>query len=433
MNGIFIRLKSLWLALAAIVAGMGAWAQSWDSMPYGRAARLFAEAQRVCDADGGRLWGENIWGPVLLVRDADKLAFTNEPSLLPDTRRMESLWCGTLDSDIVVAGCAVSFRGVEVAMVPMFELSDSAMTEVFVHELFHRFQNRHFGMDEMVYDNAHVDTRSGRALVLGELMELTKALSCNGLDRRAHIEKALGYRQWRWALFPDKDDDECRFEFQEGLALYTQYRLCLRDSAKVAGQLCRDVEKLLTSPNLSRQYGYYMGAIYGVLNDIEPSWRRAVEPSRKLCELAAKVYGIEFTMPKDTTELKQTDSYVRVAQGVDSTEAALQALRDKVARAMEAKEAVYVRADDYQMGFNPACVTGLDELGTFFSVIELKGEFGRIYSEYGCVISRCPMLIAPPGGTKAMRKKGKGFEIELKKGWRLRECGEGYEVVRKRF
>ena len=60
MNGIFIRLKSLWLALAAIVAGMDAWAQTWGSLPEKRAAELFAEAQRVCAADGGKLWGENI-------------------------------------------------------------------------------------------------------------------------------------------------------------------------------------------------------------------------------------------------------------------------------------------------------------------------------------------------------------------------------------
>ena len=164
MNGIFIRLKSLWLALAAIVAATGAWAQGWDTMPQERAARLFAEAQRVCDADGGRLWGENIWGEVVLVRDADKLAFCNDARLLPGARKEGELYCGTLDSNLVVAGNAARLRGVDVAIVPMFEMSDSALVEVFVHELFHRFQNRHYGSDEMVYDNGHVDTKAGRTL-----------------------------------------------------------------------------------------------------------------------------------------------------------------------------------------------------------------------------------------------------------------------------
>lgn len=432
MNGIFIRLKSLWLALAAIVAGMDAWAQTWDSLPSKRAAELFAEAQRVCAADGGRLWGENIWGPVLLVRDADKLAFTNEPSLLRDSRKMESLYCGTLDSDIVVAGSAVSFRGMDVAMVPMFDLTDSALVEVFVHELFHRFQNRHYGRDEMVYDNAHVDSKTGRTLVLCELMELAKALNSNGEEMRSHLEKALGYRRWRWTLFPGKITDECRFEFQEGLALYTQYRLCLSDSAKVAEQLCRDVERMLTSPNLSRQYGYYMGAIYGCLNDIEPSWRREVEPSRCLCEFAGKAYAIDFSMLKDTMALRQTESYIRVTQGVDTLEAARRATRNMVLQAIQSKNVVYLCADDYQMGFNPACVTGLDELGAYFSVIELKGDFGRCYSAYGCLISNRPMLILPPKQTKKRGTSSSDFAIELKKGWRMKKCADGYEIVKRK-
>ena len=430
MNGIFIRLKSLWLALAAIVAGMDAWAQSWDSLPSKRALELYAEAQRVCAADGGRLWGENIWGPVLLVRDSDKLAFTNEPSLLRDSRKFESLYCGTLDSDIVVAGSAVSFRGMDVAMVPMFDLTDSALVEVFVHELFHRFQNRHYGRDEMVYDNAHVDSKTGRTLILCELMELTKALGCNGLDRRPHIEKALDFRRWRWTLFPDKITDECRFEFQEGLALYTQYRLCLRDSAKVAQQLGQDVGRLMTAPNLSRQYGYYMGAMYACLNDVDATWRNEVTPTMDLGERVRRIYGVGMTGTVDTLALKRTDSYAEVMRVVDTLEAARMVLKEMVRRKMETNNVVWLQAEDYQMGFNPACVTGLEEMGNFFSVIELKGEFGRIYSEYGCVISGRPMLIIPEG-TKSMRKKTKSFAIELSGGWRLRRCDKGYDVVRK--
>lgn len=430
MNGIFIRLKSLWLALAAIVAGMDAWAQTWGSLPEKRAAELFAEAQRVCAADGGRLWGENIWGPVLLVRDSDKLAFTNEPSLLRDSRKFESLYCGTLDSNLVVAGNAARLRGVDVAIVPMFDLSDSALVEVFVHELFHRFQNRHYGSDDMVYDNAHVDTKAGRTLVLCELAELAKALEGDGTERREHVEKALGFRAWRRTLFVGKDRDECRFEFQEGLALYTQYRLCLRDSAKVAQQLGQDVGRLMTAPNLSRQYGYYMGAMYACLNDVDATWRNEVTPTMDLGERVRRIYGVGMTGTVDTLALKRTDSYAEVMRVVDTLEAARMALKEMVRRKMETNNVVWLQAEDYQMGFNPACVTGLEEMGNFFSVIELKGEFGRIYSEYGCVISGHPMLIIPEG-TKSIRKKTKGFAIELSGGWRLRRCDKGYDVVRK--
>lgn len=383
----------------------------------------------MCAADGGELWGENLWGPVLLVRDSDKITFTNEPALLPVSQKMDALYCGILDSDIVVAGSAIRFKGSEVAVVPMFELSDSAMVEVFVHELFHRFQNQQYNMSEVVYDNAHVDTKMGRTLVLCELLELSKALSSNVLGRKPHIERALMFRKWRWALFPDKITDECRFEFQEGLAMYTQYRICFQDSLKVAQQLCQEVERLLSSPNLSRQYGYNMGAMYACLNDLEPSWRQDASPSMNLSEIAGKLYGIDFSNLEDTTALKQSDSYLRVMQGVDKHQLVRQKVLDKVTESLQSKSVIYLRTDSYQIGFNPSRVMGLDTLGNYFTVIELKGDFGTIYSEYGCLISNQPILVLPSSDIKRLRKKSPEFSIELNKGWRLRRCEEGYEIV----
>ena len=403
-------------------------AQAPDSALCKKALGLFAEAQRVCDADGGELWGENIWGSVLLVRDSDKLTFTNESALLPVSQKIDSLYCGILDSDIVVAGSAIRFKNSDVAVVPMFTMSDSAMVEVFVHELFHRFQNRHYNMSEVMYNNAHVDTKMGRTLVLCEMLELSKALSCNVLERKPHIERALAFRKWRWALSPDKTTDECRFEFQEGLALYTQYRICFQDSPKVAQQLCQEVERLLSSPNLSRQYGYNMGAMYACLNDIDPTWRQDASPSMNLSEMAGKLYGIDISMLEDTMALKQSDSYLRVMEGVDNHEFARQQVLDKINQALQSKSVVYLRTDNYQMGFNPACVLGLNEKGNYFTLIELKGDFGTIYSEYGCLISGQPILVLPSSNIKKI-KISPEFSIELNKGWRLRRCKEGYEIV----
>lgn len=429
MQNLPIKIASLLLLLLAVGECAVAQAQTPDSALCKKALGLFAEAQRVCAVDGGELWGENIWGSVLLVRDSDKLTFTNDPELLSVSQKIDSLYCGILDSDIVVAGSAIRFKNSDVAVVPMFTMSDSAMMEVFVHELFHRFQNQHYNMSEVMYNNAHVDTKMGRTLVLCELLELSKALSSNVLGRKPHIERALMFRKWRWALFPDKITDECWFEFQEGLAMYTQYRICFQDSLKVAQQLCQEVERLLSSPNLSRQYGYNMGAMYACLNDIAPLWRQDAAPSMNLSEIAGKLYGIDPSKLEDTMALKQSDSYLRVIQDIDTLEIERQKVIDKVTELLRTKSVIYLRTNDYQIGFNPARVMGLDELGNYFAVIELKGDFGTIYSEYGCLISNQPILVLPSSDIKKLRKKSPEFSIELNKGWRLRRCEEGYEIV----
>ena len=187
-------------------------AQTPDSLLYKNALRLFADAQSICETDRGELWGENLWGPVLLVRDSDKIAFTNEPKLLPFSIKVDSLYCGILDSSVIVAGSAIRFMNMEVALVPLLSLSDSIMIQVFIHELYHRFQNNHFDMEEVVYDNAHIDTRIGRTLVLCELIELAKSLNCSVEDQHSHIKRAIEFRKWRWTLFPEKIKVPCLYK-----------------------------------------------------------------------------------------------------------------------------------------------------------------------------------------------------------------------------
>jgi hypothetical protein len=214
--------------------------------------------------------------------------------------------------------------------------------------------------------------------------------------------------------------------------MYTQYRICLHDSLKVAQQLCQEVEGLLSSPNLSRQYGYNMGAMYACLNDLEPSWRQDASPSMNLSEMAGKLYGIDPSKLEDTTALKQSDSYLLVMQGVDKHQLVRKKVLDKVTESLQSESVIYLRTNDYQIGFNPARVMGLDELGNYFAVIELKGDFGTIYSEYGCLILNQPILILPSSNIKKLSKKSPEFSIELNKGWRLQRCEDGYEVVKTR-
>jgi hypothetical protein len=144
--------------------------------------------------------------------------------------------------------------------------------------------------------------------------------------------------------------------------------------------------------------------------------------------MAGKLYGIDISMLEDTTALKQSDSYLRAMQGIDKHQLVRQKVLDKVTESLRSKSVIYLRTNDYQIGFNPARVMGLDELGNYFAVIELKGDFGTIYSEYGCLISNQPILVLPSSNIKKI-KNSPEFSIELNKGWRLRRCKEGYEIV----
>ena len=62
-----------------LLASLAALAQAPSPIDLAKAKDAFAEAQKVSNKDGGRLWGKTLYGPMLLVDPETRSVVANEP------------------------------------------------------------------------------------------------------------------------------------------------------------------------------------------------------------------------------------------------------------------------------------------------------------------------------------------------------------------
>src|SRR5271168_3749964 len=86
-------------------------AQGPASIDPAKAGAAFAEAQQMSAKDSGRLWGKPLYGPMLFVQPATRVAVANEADAGGVLHQEGNVYVGTLPKDVVVANTAVEWGG----------------------------------------------------------------------------------------------------------------------------------------------------------------------------------------------------------------------------------------------------------------------------------------------------------------------------------
>ncbi len=119
-------------------------------------------AQVLCEADGSRLWGIDLCGPMLVADPATRRVVANRDGVLTPLRSTGALFLGTLPDDVPIANTAVDWNGRRWTML-MSPLPDAepALSILLMHEAWHRVQ-REIGLGAVNADQDHLDTMEGR-------------------------------------------------------------------------------------------------------------------------------------------------------------------------------------------------------------------------------------------------------------------------------
>jgi hypothetical protein len=241
----FLWVGALALGLVAVpgAAGHEAPRKGDSAIDLRLVRRCFAEARALSQADGGRLWGKPLYGPMLFVDPSSRQIVANQEDGRQTLHGKDGGWVGTLPPQFRIANTAFLWEGVKWTMV-VWPLPDDRYTrgKLMMHELFYRIQDD-LGLPPADTDNSHLAGRDGRIWLRLEWRALREALIRDGAERRQAVADALVFRAYRRALFPKAKDAERRMELHEGLAEYTGFRLSGLPSAvlpdRVAVQLAQ--------------------------------------------------------------------------------------------------------------------------------------------------------------------------------------------------
>ena len=392
------------------------------------AATYFEEARALSVADGGRLWGKPLYGPMLFAAPDTREVIANQADAESQLQPHRNVFKGKLPPTVGIANTAVRWAGVEWTMI-MWPLPRDRQdrARLMAHELYHRIQDD-LGLPGINPANLQLDSRDGRIWLQMEWRALERALWETGTARRQAIADALAFRRYRRTLFKTAEPEENQLEINEGLAEYTGVRLSAystREALSIASYLLRQ-GRYRTS--FVRSFAYISGPAYGVLlDDVEPTWRKRLTATSDLGELLARGLVLR-KMPSTKTEiLARARAYDGETLMVDETQkdelrkAQLAAHRK---RFVDGPVLILPLSGDVGYTYDPNNVVALDDVGTVYPRLRVTDQWGIVEVSNGALMIRENgvvkfVRIPAPANKDTRPLEGDGWKLELKDEWQV--------------
>ena len=390
------------------------------------AAALFREAQAICDRDGGRFWGVDLCGPMLIVDPEDRSAIANQPDPGGVLTPSGGFYTGVLPPEVIVANTPIEWSGTRWTelMWPLRPkagaVADAALTQVtLAHELFHRVQPG-LGLSRPDIPCQHLDTLQGRYLLQLEWRALAKALQAKSpAARRAAIADAVLFRAERYRRFPEAAADEAALEIAEGIPEYTGVRLGLETSQARVDYALRDLSAFVDAPTFVRSFAYATGPAYGLLLDqADPEWRKKLNSGKRLDELLSTALQLPAPgLARLTAREAAYDDGTLYAQEV-KREAARQARLAALTAKLVDGPVVVLTLHKANYQFNPQTLVALGEYGTVYPTMRVVSDWGILEVEDGALLDKEAKTVrVSAAGLDPSGLKGPGWRLELKPGW----------------
>ncbi len=425
-------LTSLLICLYCVVSASSSAAQTTtqiSSIDTALAHQYFQEAENVCRADGGKLWGVSLCAPILLVDKKTRLIVANEMDAESKLTKEGSVFTGRLPERMNIANTAVDWSGTRWAMIiwPLPE-NKYERASLLAHESWHRIQNA-LNFPASMPANAHLDSPQGRLWLQLEWRALAAALTERGDMRRAAVRNALMFRDYRRTLFPGAATQERALEMNEGLAEYTGAKLSGRSDVAqhVAAQL-KEAEKRET---FVRAFAYQSGPAYGILLDEATdgaAWRKNLRPADDLGLLLQRALSVSLPLnikqEADSAATHYNGDALSIAEN-ERERKRQQRLASYRAKLVDGT-VLAIPLQKMNLQFNPNNLLPLDGRGTIYPTIRVVDLWGVLNVTQGALMNEMFTKMYVPAtpelesqsNTQSLR--GDGWTLDLNAGWMIK-------------
>jgi hypothetical protein len=422
------HVHSALIAAFAMAAGLDGAGRQAAAPDLAAAAKFFAEAKRLSDADGGKLWGKPLYGPMLLVDVASATVMANEADRGGRLKREGDVFIGAIpaSADIPQANTATEWSGTRwsVILLPLPEDEVSRST-LLGHELFHRVQPD-LGFPAADPFNQHIDEPEGRLWLQLEWRALSQSLTNTSKGKREKaLEDALVFREQRRRRYPNAAASENALELHEGLAEYTGVLLSGQNHAETLARVAERLKQVDPAESYVRSFAYRSGPAYGLLLDAaSPDWRKTLRPSHDLGRVLLRALGTK--LPTDITSAADRRAGNYGGNGLrraEQTRAKARAEKMGDARSRFIKGAILELpiGSEFNFTFDPGTLVSLGVLGTIYPTATISDEWGTLDVKNGVLIDfpRGRIILRAPASVTDRPVTGDGWTLELKADWQL--------------
>ncbi len=400
-----------------------------------KASQYFKSIENICNRDNGRLWGKNLYGPIMFVDRTSRRIVANQPDNEGLLKGKDGIYTGLYPKELIINNAPVKFGGTLFAMTPLpLEEDDYRIKNRAIHSLFHRFQESE-GIVSAGFNISNMDEKEARLWIKLEWKALRKALNSQGDERLLAIRDALIFRGSNRELYQKYANDENRFEIYEGLATFTYTLLCTNSPEEYKTRLFENLDRVYSMQSYPRSYGFIHGALYAsLLYDKGFDLRKIQTDNFDLGSAVKELYNIELPLICRDVAGSLAVNYDINAINKEE-EQRLSDIRESIHKRISTfteKPVVFLELESPYFDFEPEDIHPLDTMGTLYSSMRISDNWGKLtVDKGGCLVSNnFKYLRITAKGFKEDKNhiSGEGWLLILNNDWELVLVDQNYFV-----
>jgi hypothetical protein len=400
-----------------------------------KASRYFSEIEQICNRDSGKLWGENLYGPIIFVDRATRRIIANQPDKDGLLKSKDGVYTGLYPKESLISNAPLVYGGTQYAMTPVQDTDDDYRIKArAIHSLYHRFQQKN-GIASVMFNANNMDEKEARLFIKLEWKALRKAINTEGEESQLALRDALIFRGSNRELYHKYAAEENRFETYEGLAAFTFTKLCTNTPEEYKFQLFDLLDHVYSMESYSRSYGGIHGALYATLLYKKGYDLRQIKTdSFDMGDAVRKLYNIE--LPVICRDVGGSLAVNYGLDGIIKEEAKRdQSIKESIlsqSNTFTQKPVVFLELESPYFDFEPEEVHALDSLGTLYNSIRVSDNWGKLtVEEGGCLVSnnlKFLRVTAKSFKTDKNHVSGDGWHLILNNDWELVPVEQNYFV-----
>jgi hypothetical protein len=411
-----------------------------QSINLAQARQYFSELKRISDADGGKLWGVTLYGPVMFIDPQSRLIVANRPDHDGKLTANDSVYTGIPGAGFSPSNTAMTWSGTFWTAITWNALSEDDQYDrarLMVHECWHRIQ-KEIGIPAAVTSNTYLDDVDGRVSMLLEFRALSRALLADRKSEQTEaISNALTIRKYRQSQFPNNNENA--FERHEGLAEYTGLKLCGLPDSMLIRIAAKKLQLAENKEGLANSFAYLTGPALGLLLDrYDDNWHSEIRNGSDLPTLLAA--AIDWPAPDDNEQLKDAAKQIGIEYGAaallaneKNNKADLLQVIDEYRNRLASRGQLLIPNDNLQFSFNPQeKLIVLDTMGVIYKTMRLTGEFGVLDVTDGILRTNDwqTFIVPVPDTIEGNSFNSDGYKLQLNPGWQIEDKGNGIFIVK---
>jgi hypothetical protein len=400
-----------------------------------KAVKYFREVDSLCKKDGGKLWGKDLYGPLMFIDRPSRKIFANQPDKEGLLKEKDGIYTGVYPKERIINNIALDYRGLIYALAPLPPEEDKyQILTAAVHGLFHYFQ-KSTGIEPQRFNTKNMDEKEARLWLKLEWRALRRALNSEGEQKSLAIRDALIFRDTRREIFPQFINDENRFEDYEGLTTLTYTILCTSSLDEAKSKLLASLERIYNFQSYARSSGFISGGIYGYLAYEKGFDFKAIRcDSIDLGTMVKELYGIDLpAVSRDVAgSLALNYDVASIHKEEEKRLSDIKERRNKQLATFTEKPVVYLELESPYFDFEPEDIRSLDTLGTIYPAMRVSDNWGKLFVDKGgCLVSynlKYLRITAKNFRESKNHYYGEGWHMILNRDWEVVKMDQNYFV-----